>query len=164
MRQGMIQRIINKRGASYVLTCVLILITVILIFIALEYAHIYHIARTQKEETQIKLDSYITVFALSSYDALKQGDIYAVELNTKEMCEGAMTVLGFPTAQFIPYIEIENEKYNYTMTRPQIGYLYEDGFGVIVTYELIIPFEMWNRKIADISVPIEIVSIYTRTY
>ncbi|MBR0236092.1 MAG: hypothetical protein IJQ37_06515 [Clostridia bacterium] len=154
----------DKRGASYILTCVIILTAVALIFIALEYAHIYHIARTQKEETQLKLDSYITGVAVKNYNALKQGDVYGAKLDTKEICEGALTVLGFPPVQTLPYIEAGNEKFKYTMKQPHVSYLYQDMFGIFVTYEIVIPFEMFNRKIADISIPIEIVSLYTETY
>ncbi|MBQ4414551.1 MAG: hypothetical protein II861_00395, partial [Methanomicrobium sp.] len=153
----------DKRGASYILTCVIILTAVALIFIALEYAHIYHIARTQKEETQLKLDSYITGVAVKNYNALKQGDVYGAKLDTKEICEGALTVLGFPPVQTLPYIEAGNEKFKYTMKQPHVSYLYQDMFGIFVTYEIVIPFEMFNRKIADISIPIEIVSLYTET-
>ena len=142
----------------------IILTAVALIFIALEYAHIYHIARTQKEETQLKLDSYITGVAVKNYNALKQGDVYGAKLDTKEICEGALTVLGFPPVQTLPYIEAGNEKFKYTMKQPHVSYLYQDMFGIFVTYEIVIPFEMFNRKIADISIPIEIVSLYTETY
>lgn len=160
----MIKILKDKSGASYILTCVIILIAVALIFIALEYAHIYHIARTQKEETQLKLDSYITGVAVKNYNALKQGDVYGAKLDTKEICDGALTVLGFPPVQTVPYIEAGNEKYKYTMKQPHVSYLYEDRFGVYVAYEIVIPFEMWNRKIADVTIPIEIVSLYTETY
>lgn len=164
MRREMTGKLKDKSGVSYILTCVIILVSVSLIFIALEYAHIYHIARTQKEEMQLKLDSYITGVAVNNYDALKQGDVYGAKLNTNEICEGALTVLGFPPTQVVPYIESGNEEYSYTIRQPHVDYLYNDSFGVRVTYEILIPFEMWNQKIADITIPVEIVSVYTEIY
>jgi hypothetical protein len=44
------------------------------------------------------------------------------------------------------------------MSRPTIYAMAGDAFGVLVEYEIKIPFELFNRKITDITVPITIVS------
>ena len=46
----------------------------------------------------------------------------------------------------------------YVMSRPTIYAMAGDAFGVYVEYEITIPFELFNRKITDITVPITIVS------
>lgn len=46
----------------------------------------------------------------------------------------------------------------YVMSRPTIYAMAGDAFGVLVEYEIKIPFELFNRKITDITVPITIVS------
>ena len=58
----------NKKGFSYVLVCVFILAAVLLTFVALQYASIYHIAREQKQDTQLTLDSYVTTYAVNKYN------------------------------------------------------------------------------------------------
>ena len=63
----------NKQGFSYILVCVFILAAVLLTFVALQYAAIYHIAREQKQDTQLTLDSYVTTYAVNKYNALKLG-------------------------------------------------------------------------------------------
>ena len=47
----------NKKGFSYILTCVCIFVVMMLVSVAMQYALIYHVARTQQNETQLKLDS-----------------------------------------------------------------------------------------------------------
>ena len=57
----------NNKGFSYVLTCVCILVVMMLVAVALQYAFVYHVAREQQNETQLKLDSYVTRYAVSKY-------------------------------------------------------------------------------------------------
>lgn len=54
----------NKKGFSYVLVCVYILIVMMLVAVTMQYAFIYHVAREQQNETQLKLDSYVTCYAV----------------------------------------------------------------------------------------------------
>ena len=46
----------------------------------------------------------------------------------------------------------------YAMSRPSIHALDGGAFGVLVEYEIIIPFELFNTEVAEITVPITIVS------
>ena len=55
----------NKKGFSYVLTCVCILVVMMFVAVAIQYAFIYHVAWEQQNETQLKLDSYVTRYAVS---------------------------------------------------------------------------------------------------
>lgn len=42
----------------------------------MQYAFIYHVAREQRDEVQLLLDSYVTKEAIEYYDAFKQGKPY----------------------------------------------------------------------------------------
>lgn len=147
----------NKTGFSYILTCVIILITVMIVFISLQYAFVYHIAAEQKRETQLKLDGYITQCAVKNFDALKQGAAWDEFIDSMEMVDGAYDLLGFPDLRSEAIVA----EGKYEMSRPDIYVLSGDCFGVRVRYEITVPFEAFGRKVADIVVPIEIQSRYT---
>ena len=148
--------LLNKNGFSYVLICIIIIIAMMLVFIALQYAFVYHTIREQKNEFQLKLDSYITKCAMKEYDVLKQGDAWPDYMDWDEVVSGAYDTLGFVNSDNGKYIEREN----YSISYPSISTLEGDQFGVSVQYEISIPFEAFENKIADIIVPVEIVSRY----
>lgn len=150
----------NKRGFSYVLTCVIILVVMMLVTAAMQYAFVYHVAKEQQNETQLKLDSYVTRYAVSKYNALKQGEPWDDYIDRDDLVDGAYTLLGFPHIITLAYREPVAVDGKYVMSQPTIVATTGDAFGVLVEYELSIPFVMFNREIADITVSITIVSQY----
>lgn len=153
----------NKKGFSYILVCVFILAAVMLTFVALQYASIYHIAREQKQDTQLTLDSYVTTYAVNKYNALKQGTEYDKYIDRADLVEGAYYVLGSPRIITLEY-RPESGTGAYSVTNLAVNALVGDSFGVFVTYDLNIPFEVFGMKISDIKVPVEIVSSYTEKF
>ena len=146
----------NKKGLSYVLVCVYILIVMMLVAVTMQYAFIYHVAREQQNETQLKLDSYVTRYAVGKYDALKQGEPWETYIDSSDLVSGAYTALGFPQNNG-GVVEVEGK---YVMDRPSITSVANDGFGVCAVYEIRIPFELFDREIAEITVPVTVVSQY----
>lgn len=149
---------INNKGFSYVLTCICILVVMMLVAIAMQYAFVYHIAREQKNETQLKLDSYVTRYAVSKYDALKQGEPWENYIDRRDLVNGAYTLLGFPLNLILEYREPVEAEGKYVMLRPTISALEGEVFGVLVEYKIRIPFVIFNRTVTDITLPITIVS------
>ena len=147
----------NKKGFSYILTCVCILVVMMLVSAAMQYAFIYHVARTQQNETQLKLDSYVTRYAVSKYDALKQGERWEDYIDCDDLVDGAYTLLGFHRV-ITPGYQDTAVYEKYAMSRPSIHALDGGAFGVLVEYEITIPFELFNTAVAEITVPITIVS------
>lgn len=147
----------DRNGWSYILTCVLILLTVALVSVVIQYAYIYHIAGEQKAETQLKLDSYVTSCAVKNYNALKQGEFYGEYINHNELREGAYTLLGFQSTNSMEYSP-EGSNGKYTMSRPNISSITEDAFGVYVEYTLTVPFEVFGQKVTDILIQVRIIS------
>ena len=150
----------NRNAFSYIIICVVILVLVMFIAVAMQYAFVYHIANTQKADTQLLLDGYVTRYAIEKYDALKQGASYKAFIERESLVSGAYTLLGFNKTGGASSISYSGVK-QYTMTKPIISATVDDSFGVTVKYTLIIPFEAFGNKIADITVPVEIVSKYT---
>ena len=147
----------NKRGFSYIITCVIILIVVMIVFVTLQYAYVFHIAREQKNETQLKLDGYVTRCAIENYDALKQGNAWNEYIDRNELVAGAYSVLGI-TLEYNTLVAVTGK---YDMSRPTISPLGGDAFGVVVQYEIKIPYELFNQAFS-VTVPVEIVSRYTK--
>ena len=146
----------NKKGFSYVLTCVCILVVMMLVSVAMQYAFIYHVAREQQNETRLKLDSYVTRYAVSKYDALKQGEPWDDYIDRDDLIDGAYTLLGF--SDYSKEIVSVNEGAH--MLRPTITAVCESSFGIRVEYELLIHIEMFNSDLYSIKVPITLVSQY----
>ena len=140
--------IANQKGFSYILTCVLLIFVMLLVAVSVQYVTVYHIARTQKNEMQLKVDGYLTHYAMEEYDSLKQGEAWGQYLDRDALTEGVYDLLH------------TNESDSYVMIQLGVTGLNGDRFGVIVDYVVSIPFELFNRKIADIYVPITIVSRY----
>ena len=151
----------NKRGFSYIITCVIILVVVMIVFITLQYAYVFHVAREQKNETQLKLDGYVTRCAIENYDALKQGDAWNEYIDRNELVAGAYSVLSFQTIITSEYNTPVAVTGKYDMSRPTISPLGGDAFGVVVQYEIKIPYELFNQAFS-VTVPVEIVSRYTK--
>lgn len=151
----------NKKGFSHVITCVMILGIVMAVYTFIQYASVYHIAREQKNETKLKIDSFVTTYAVENYNALKQGEAWSEYLDLSSLVNEIYTLLGFPryiTLEYKPTAPVEGK---YIMSEPDVYALTGDSFGVLVEYEISIPFEVFGYRIADITVPIEIISRYT---
>ena len=95
----------NKNGFSYIPVCIFTLIVVMVIGILMQYAFIYHVAREQRDEVQLLLDSYVTKEAIEYYDAFKQGKPYREYIDENELVDGAYSKIGFPresTSEYTP--------------------------------------------------------------
>ncbi len=148
----------SKGGFSYIPVCIFTLVVAMVIGMLMQYAFIYHVAREQRDEIQLSLDSYVTKEAIEYYDAFKQGKPYRDYIDENELVSGAYSKIGFPRGSNTEYTPSDN---SYVMYRPTISPLSGNSVGVNVRYTLSIPFELWGRKIADITIPVEIVSKLT---
>lgn len=152
----------NKQGFSYVLTCVVIICIALFIAAVMQYGYIYHVAQEQQEYVQLQLDGYVTSQSIAYYDALKQGEPYENYIDKAQLVSGAYTLLGFPQIITLEYRVPVDSKVIYTMSRPEIYALTGGSVGLYVKYDLTIPFELFGRKLADIRVPVEMVSKLTQ--
>jgi len=146
----------NKKGMAYVLTCVIILISMMLISVLFQYRYVYSAIEEQQEEAQMQLDSVILKSAMENYDALKRGSAYQEYINYTQLEQDAYVALGFFNE------DIESiEKHIYTINRPTITPIAEGGFGLTVTYELQIAFWVLGEDYGTITVPVSLTSKYT---
>lgn len=136
----------SKDGFSYILVCVLVLVSMMFVSVLIQYAGIYIAAGLQKDEAQLKLDSYMTKEAIKDYNAFKQGLNYRDYIDENELKNGATAVVKATSDNIT----------NLTVTA-----LEGDSVGVRVSYTLTIPFELWGRRISDIAVPVNLISKLT---
>ena len=146
----------NKRGMAYVLTCVIVLVAMMMLSVLFRFVNILSVIRTQKDSVQMQLDSIVVKSAVENYDALKQGNVYGSYIDYTKLEQDAYAALGFSNA------DTESvEDVLYTMNRPQITSIAKGGFGLLVTYDLVIPFEIWGQNYGNITVPITLTSKFT---
>lgn len=88
----------NKKGFSYILTCVLVLAVVMMIAVSVQYSLVFSLVRSEKEASRLALDSVVTKYAVEQYDALKQGEAYASHIDRTELVRRAYGTLGFANA------------------------------------------------------------------
>ena len=146
----------NKNGFSYIITCVILLLAMMLLSIGIRYRHLFYLVETQKNEVQTELDSLVMKSAIEYYDALKQGEVYGNYIDHTKLVEDAYKTLGFSSSA-----TQKIEGTGYTMMRPQIEAVKDGGFGITVSYELSLTFELFGRKAADIPVSVTIMSRFT---
>ena len=146
----------NKNGMAYVLTCVIVLTAMMMVSVLFQYRYVYSVIDTQWDAAQMKLDSVVMKSAVENYDALKQGRNYKCLIDYTKLEKNAYAALGFSDTD----TEVLEEDL-YTVNRPQITTITEGGFGLTVTYDLVIPFEVLGQSYGEITVPITLTSKFT---
>ena len=136
------------------------LFVAMLIVVGLSYADVMNIIRVQKEEIKQSLDSAVTEEAVAYYDALKQGNRYSDYVEASFLSDRAYRALGFGLPQTEIRTVYRDGMAVSVMERPEITVSMEGGFGVQVSYRLIVPFRVFGQHITDISVPVETGSFY----
>lgn len=152
----------DQKGFSYILTCAVILCIALFLSAMIQYGYVYHAVKEQQDNIQLQLDGYMTRNSIAYYDALKQGEPYEDYIDRSQLIGGAYTVLGFPELTTLEYKkEAADGQTVYTMSRPDIAAITGGSVGISIKYQLTVPYVLFGRKIADIHVPVEMVSKLT---
>ena len=83
----------NKKGESYIYLCVIIMFITMLVSVLILYMGLTAQVQAQKRDTKAKLDGYISDYATEIYDALKQGDNYAMSIDWNDLESGVFSEL-----------------------------------------------------------------------
>ena len=148
----------NKKGFSYILTCVLVLAVVMMIAVSVQYSLVFSLVRSEKEASRLALDSLVTKYAVEQYDALKQGEAYASHIDRAQLVRRAYGMLGFADAG------ITEKTVSNTVSRPEITAADSGGIGVTVRYTMTVPFRAFGRVVAEIPIPVEINAMLNEKY
>lgn len=150
-------RIKNKKGEAYIFTCVLVLFIATLLSVILLYMGLLGQIEFQKNDVEAKLDGYISDYAVEMFNAIKQGDTYASDIDWEGLESGAYKVLGFEYDYITEFVYPNGDC---VMSLPTVTLLSGNGFGVKAEY--IASFAVkWNgKRYADIDIPICVTSYY----
>ena len=152
----------NKKGFSYILTCVLVLAVVMMIAVSVQYSLVFSLVRSEKEASRLALDSLVTKYAVEQYDALKQGEAYASHIDRAQLVRRAYGTLGFADAG-ITEKTVSKGDASYTVSRPEIT-ADSGSIGVTVQYTMTVPFRAFGRIVAEIPIPVKINAMLNEKY
>ena len=138
----------NKKGFSYILTCVLVLAVVMMIAVSVQYSLVF---------------SLVTKYAVEQYDALKQGEAYASHIDRTQLVRRAYGTLGFADAG-ITEKTVSKGDASYIVSRPEITAADSGSISVTVRYTLTVPFRAFGRVVAEIPIPVEINAMLNEKY
>ena len=146
----------NKKGESYIYLCVIIMFITMLVSVLILYMGLTAQVQAQKRDTKAKLDGYISDYATEIYDALKQGDSYAMSIDWNDLKSGEVAELGFTSDTTTEFVYANGIK----MTRPTVETLSGNGFGLKIEYTAYFPVEWNGTRYADIQIPVILTSYY----
>lgn len=157
----------NNSGFSYILICVILQFTAMLLLAGLEYVAV--VGRVKQEKTWLKqtADCVVTKYATRIYDAVKQGTRYADALNSDALVGETYRALGFGddnTARLTRTEGTDAPRVVLILERPEITAVTADGFGVRVQCRVKVPFTVLGRTVSVPETVLEIESVFSKKW
>ncbi len=128
MMKRLNEKLHERSGSAYILTCVLVIFTCVLMVFAISFiAGISHI-RVQKQEAQTVLDSYIADNAVDIYSALKGEINLGAVLNDTAYLEELTDFSGLTPRTldgqtvYVCYTDPEADVWSYYITAPTLSF------------------------------------------
>ena len=87
--------LLNKKGESYIIACVLILILSVMMATAMYFAVATMKIQSIKKQVKNVLDSVCTEYSIDSFDSVKQDLYYSEPMKRVEITSKAYSLLGF---------------------------------------------------------------------
>ena len=89
------RKLFNKKGESYIIACILILILSVMMATAMYFAISSRKIQSIKKQVKNVLDSVCTDYSIDSYDSVKQDMYYSEPMKRVEITSKAYALLGF---------------------------------------------------------------------
>lgn len=157
----------NKNGFSYILICVILQFTVMLLLAGLEYVAVVGRVKQEKEWLKQTADGVVTEYATRVYDAVKQGNRYADALNPDALVSETYRALGFGndnTERLTRTEGTEKPRVVLILERPEVTAVTADGFGVRVQCRVKVPFTVLGRTVSVPETVLEIESVFSKKW
>ena len=138
----------DKRGMSYVLVCVVVLIASMLIYVGLEYNSAIFAVKMQKQEVSVRLDKVIA-------DTLKESIEDGTSISAEQLEQRAYEALGFENIN----TQIRDGD-GYSMSRPSFFIITGTDISVTAEYKLTVPMRLLDAEVIDITVPVKVSAKY----
>lgn len=151
----------NKRGASYVQVCVIVLVLVMILAAVLFYASSMTIVQQSKENTALVLDSYVMKNSIDIYLYIKQGNDYNRKIDQKYFISQYLSRFSLDSSNNMLYSVGEDGETIYKMTVPQVSYVVDKTLNLKAAYDLMIPVRFAGQTITWMTIPMEVKSALT---
>lgn len=151
----------NKRGASYVQVCVIVLVLVMILAAVLFYASSMTIVQQSKENTALILDSYVMKNSIDIYLYIKQGNDYNRKIDQKYYISQYLSRFSLDSSNNMLYSVGEDGETIYKMTVPQVSYVVDKTLNLKAAYDLMIPVRFAGQTITWMTIPMEVKSALT---
>jgi len=157
----MVTSLSNKRGSSYILTAVIILVISMMLSVVLIYASTMTIIQTTKENTQRCLDSFVMQNSTLIYQSIKEGNDFTEHFDQKAFIQAFNDELSMDLQNGMLYCVGDKGEVVFKMTIPAVTYKVNNTLNLKASYDLLIPLNFAGQKISDIKILIVVDSNYT---
>ncbi len=143
----------SKRGVSYPLTCVVVMVISMMLSVWMEYAMLMQDLSAQKAETRLKLEEVLTQYAIEHYEELKQGN-ESVPLDQAEIQAAVWETVG---------LDGNGERLDedgYGMRDAELHFTEGGGWSLRFSYLLTLPVQWNGVRYTDLTLPVTVTGTY----
>ena len=142
---------------NYVKTCVIILISAMVLSLVLTYASIMTIIQFTKSNAERVLTSYCIENSTKIYSSIKNGNDFTQFIDTDYFTD--VFIKNGGTLDFdgiYLYNRNKNGSYVYRLTIPQIAFTNENTLSLTCTFDLLIPVEFAGKQFTELRILIKV--------
>ena len=149
----------NKKGETYVLICVFILLIMTVFSVIFTYSSVITTARLQKTNTEVVFDGFVANNSILIFNNIKQGKNATEGLNTASFYTALKQFCTLDENGGMYYAVDTDGAEKYRMTVPQIGYLEEESLELYVTFTMYVPIRFGGATVTTATIPMRISSV-----
>ena len=157
-------KILNKRGDSYVFTCVIVLVIAMVFSLVLFYANTMSIIKATKANTERVLDSFIMKNSVDIYQSIKQGHDITEWFDEKYYLSQISSELSLDLSGGLLYSYGTDGSVIYKMTTPKVSFNQNERLKLSAEYSLILPVYFAGNRFTDLVIPLKVTSNLTLKY
>jgi hypothetical protein len=151
----------NTRGGSYVYTCVVVLVLVMILSVVLFYASAMTVIETARDNTRRVLDSYVMKNSIEIYNSIKQGNDFTEAVEDSFYISSVSLELSLDFDGEYLYTVGEDGDVVYRMTPPDVSFRTDRTLQLQADYELELPVRFAGEIIYWFTVPVTVGSSLT---
>lgn len=152
----------NRKGETYVLVCVIVLIISMLFSVIVTYASAITLIRVQKENAEIVFDSFVSNNSIVIYNNIKRGKNAMHGIDTASYRTMLTEFCTLDYSDGMLYSIDANGEDKYSLTVPEIEYIENEKLELTLSYTMFVPIKFAGVKVVTAVVPITITSQLTK--
>ena len=151
----------NKNGSSYVRTCVIVIVLVMILSAVMFYAETMTIVETTKENTEMVLDSFIMKNSIEIYDSIKQGHDWTEKFDENYYFSEYSSRFSLDFSGNCLYNYNKQGDIVYYLTNPNVTYKVDKALKLKVSYTLFMPVRFAGKTLYWLRIPLAVTSSLT---